>query len=419
VIIPLVFLVFLGILLVLATYAIINGMYWKSLKNFSNTNKTPKNTNPIKVSILVPARNEESNLAILLPTLLAQNYSNFEVLVLNDHSTDGTARVVDQLAARDSRLRLIEGAALPENWLGKSFACAQLAEQATGSIFIFTDADTQWQPQVVHEVVSAMSDLKADALSAWPQHPVHHLYGRLLQPLQQWSLMAFLPFPLVLNSPFPLAVAANGQMMAFRRKTYLAIGGHKQVRQEALEDMALARLVKCASGRFALLSGVGSLSCTMYQNNDEAWSGFLKNTYPAFGANPLAIILVALMFLTLYVGPWVLLIVFLVLSQELFVPFAAIAFSLLPRVFSDWKFGYPFGLFINHPVAIFLWVTLAFESWQRYASGQIPWKGRNYDLKRLRQPKNVAPKTKPQAPNNDNGLSKISVDTDEDGVSKS
>ena len=149
----------------LAVYAVLNARAWRNLRELPQTSSPDRP----KVSVLVPARNEKANLERLLPSLLAQDYANLEIFVLDDHSNDGTLEVIQRFAALDSRLQAVEGAILPSGWLGKPHACQQLSRAASGEILIFTDADTFWTADGVGLIVNAFASTRADALCAWPE----------------------------------------------------------------------------------------------------------------------------------------------------------------------------------------------------------------------------------------------------------
>ncbi len=370
-----IYLVFLGFM---AGFAVVNAVFLRRLTDYARASLP---SNLPRVSLLVPARNEELNLERLLPSLIVQDYANLEIIVLDDHSTDRTPEILAVFAAKTSRIRMLEGSELPGGWLGKNWACHQLSQVATGEFLVFTDADTIWQPDGVRLIVQAMHRTHADALSAWPQHPTVSWFSSLVQPVQQWSLLAFLPIFLVPVSAFPVAVAAIGQLIAFRRAAYDAIGGHETVRGIVIEDMALARNIKRAGLKFQLMNAVGTVSCAMYSSTREVWDGFAKNVYPGAGATPISMLgLIAFVWL-IALGPWAWLLSSLVRGSGLLEPLIAVILSLIPRVLSDWRYGYRPGLWLLHPLSVLSWTLIALESWRRYATGNISWKGRRYDLR--------------------------------------
>lgn len=363
----------------LALLAVVNSLSLRSLRGFRSA---PLPARPPRLSLLVPARDEAENLRSLLPGLLAQDYPDLEVLVLDDGSRDETAAVVLELAARDPRLRLLTGDPLPAGWLGKPHACHQLAQSATGELLVFTDADTLWAPAALGLIARAWLATGADAMSAWPHQRAAGPFGRLVHPVQQWSVLSFLPVPLIGHPGYPAAVAANGQLIAFSQAAYDRIGGHARARASVIEDMWLARAVKRAGGRFVLLDAAGLVGCRMYRSDAEVWAGFAKNVYPGLGASPAALAATLLAVLGLFVGPWVWLGLAAAAGRPLGEPAAAVALSLVGRVLSDLRFGYPVWLSASHPLSVIAWAAIALESARRYHRGRVAWKGRTYDLRR-------------------------------------
>ncbi len=347
----------------LALFSLLNSRFWLELKAQPSSSQ--------KISILIPARNEARNLEKLLPSLLAQDAPNLEIIVLNDRSEDDTSAVLK----RFPQIKVLEGLPLPDDWLGKNWACHQLSKAATGDILIFTDADTTWQPFSANSIAARLEQQKADALCAWAAQEVTDPISRLIQPLQQWSLLAFLPLFFVPVRAFSVAVAANGQCLAFTRAGYSRIGGHQAVKRSVIEDMALARAVKSKGGKFLLLNGAKAISTKMYTSSLEAFEGYAKNVYPAFGASRVAFFAASAFNLVLYLLPWLLL------------PFwdwawLAVAFSILPRVLSDVRNRYDLLYTLLHPIGITVWALIGLESLRRYRAGKITWKGREYDLRR-------------------------------------
>lgn len=351
----------------LAGFALLNAVFWRDLRLEASTSKR-------RISLLIPARNEAENLERLLPSLLLCPEKQLEIIVLNDRSEDATAAVVQRYAAQDARLRSLEGQELPKGWLGKNWACHQLAMAASGELLIFTDADTQWQPRAPHAIAAELE--RCDALCAWPAQVVNDPISRLLQPLQQWSLLAFLPLALVPWRAFPIAVAANGQCLAFTRSCYEGIGGHASVRDQVLEDMALARAVKRHGAQFGLRNGAQAIRTHMYSSAREAIQGYTKNVYPAFGGTPLAFLAVALWNLALYVLPWL----WWVLTWR---PEAllCVLFGLVARALSDARAGYDLRFTPLHPVSVLVWAYIGVVSMRRFRAGAVSWKGRSYDLR--------------------------------------
>lgn len=253
------------------------------------------------VSLLVPARNEAHNLRETLPGMLLQGVQ--EILVLDDHSTDGTAQVVEAFSRQDARVRLLPGLLKPEGWMGKTWACFQLAQAAQGEVLLFTDADVYWRKRGVRAVLARMERERAGLVSVYPRQITPSLAERVLLPLIDDVLLCYLPYPLV-RTPFPSAAAANGQVMAFTRQAYLAAGGHAAVRGEVLEDVRLAQKTKAAGERLAVALGGGLVAVRMYRSFAEIIEGLGKNLIEFHGKSRVLLALSYLGHLTAYTLCW-------------------------------------------------------------------------------------------------------------------
>jgi chlorobactene glucosyltransferase len=343
------------------------------------------------VSLLVPARNEAENLPTLIPSLLAQDYPKLEIIILSDHSSDQTLAIAKAYAAEDPRLRVLEGGELLPGWMGKQNACRQLAEAASGEILLFSDADTNWQPDAVSLIIKAFHHQRLDGLSAWPEQLLVGPLSHLTQPFMCWSLLALLPVPLIPNPRFPGIVSANGQLIAFTRECFEDFGGFEVAKSSILDDMALARAVKRAGRRFSLLGAVGSIRCRMYGSDREVFDGFARAAFVNLGGSPLALIAVAAALSWLFVGPWLWLLTAMINSDSWLLPALALLLSLTGRAVSDAVFGFSTSFGLLQAPSVAAWVTIALASWYRYATGQIAWKGRVYDLRPNAQAKPPAP----------------------------
>lgn len=257
------------------------------------------------VSILIPARNEAANIADTLQALLVQDYPCFEVLVLDDHSQDETARIAQGLAAGDPRLRVLPGAPLPDGWIGKPWACHQLAQVARHELLIFSDADVHWRPGALRAAVALQQQSQADLLTIWPTQITITWGERLVVPLMALAVLAYLPIWLAHHTPYALAAAANGQCMIFQRRAYQESGGHAAVRHEIIEDVRLAQRIKKAGLRLRMADGNGLIQARMYRNWAEVRSGYAKNILAGHWNSPLLLFFSTLFHLLVFVGPWV------------------------------------------------------------------------------------------------------------------
>jgi hypothetical protein len=239
------------------------------------------------VSLLVPARNEAGRIGPCLASLLAQqDLVDAEVLVFDDASSDDTAAVVR--AVGGDRVRLCPAAPLPPGWLGKPWACSQLAAAASGSVLVFIDADVQLAPDAVARTVRLLREGGFGFLSPYPRQLADGVLPRLVQPLLQWSWLTFLPLRIAERAWAPPSMAvANGQLLAVDRTAYTCIGGHGAVRAAVLEDLAIARALRRAGYPGGVVDGTSAATCRMYGSAGELFAGYTKSAWAAFGS-PLA-----------------------------------------------------------------------------------------------------------------------------------
>lgn len=335
------------------------------------------------VSILIPARNEVTNIGVTIHALLAQAYPTFEVIVLDDHSMDGTSPAATSVAGGDPRFRLVMGAALPVGWSGKNWACHQLARVARHEMLLFTDADVQWQPSALRAIMTMQQATQADLLTVWPTQLTRSWGERLIVPLMNFALLAYLPVRLAHHTPYPLAAAANGQCLLFRRQAYLACGGHAAVRSHVLEDVLLAQRIKANGGKLRMADGASLVVCHMYHSGVETVFGYAKNILAGHGSSPLLLLLSTLFHLTLFVAPWLWLAVGSVQSQASWHmgwpwwPILLILGGILIRGMTAYSSGQRIYDSLWMPISVLLmsWIAIQALWWQvRYGGPQ--WKGR-------------------------------------------
>jgi cellulose synthase/poly-beta-1,6-N-acetylglucosamine synthase-like glycosyltransferase len=325
------------------------------------------------VSVLVPARDEADNLRTLIPALLESRYAQLEVVVLDDGSRDGTLAVARGLAARDARVRAVEGQDLPPGWTGKNWACHQLSRTARGEILLFCDADVRPGPDAVGRTVAALEETGAGALTALPRDEPAGGVGRGVIPLvTKVPIAALLPTPLARSSAAPALSAGNGQWFAWRRDAYERVGGHAVVRGDALEDVRLARRAKAAGVSLLLVVAARDLAVRMYGSAEAIREGFSKNLYPLLGGHG-AWIVSALVLFVLTMGLPLLLPILPGARAGDQVPLAML---IVVRLAAAALVREPPSSVALHPVAVPLVAGLVLESWRRHRSGSVRWKRR-------------------------------------------
>jgi hypothetical protein len=324
------------------------------------------------VSVLVPARDEAGRVGRCLSAVRAQRgLRRLEVVVLDDRSTDGTAQVVRQHVTADPRVRMLSGAdEPPAGWLGKPWACARLAEAATGDVLVFVDADVVLEPDALARVVATMGQARLDAVSPYPRQLAVTAPERLVQPLLQWSWLTFLPLGPAETSARESLVAANGQLLAVKADSYRRAGGHAAVAGEVLDDVALFRALKRAGYRAVVVDGTDLATCRMYEGWPQLRDGYTKSLWAAFGSPAGAAGAVGLLGL-LYVVPPV------AALAGARIGWAGYAAGVLGRVVVGRRVGsrvWPDAL--AHPVSVAALGYLTASSWRRRRRGQLTWKGR-------------------------------------------
>jgi chlorobactene glucosyltransferase len=257
------------------TVAILRALHSRHLGEFP-----PDVVDPPLVSVVIPARNEANNIARCVRSVLASRYPRLDIIVVDDHSTDGTGDIARGAAAGDSRIRIIDNPDLPAGWFGKQWACANGEQVARGDIVVFTDADTEHAPTLIGRVVNAMRARGVDLVTLAGDQEMHTFWERIIQP-QLFALlsMRYGGTEHVSHSKRPADVIANGQFIAVNRAAYHAIGGHAVVRDRVAEDLSMAQEFVRSGRRMSLFIATHEFSTRMYASLGEIVRGWRKNIY--------------------------------------------------------------------------------------------------------------------------------------------
>jgi hypothetical protein len=330
----------------------------------------------LRASVLVPARNEEGSISRLLDSVLASRDVELEVLVMDDHSEDRTAAVVEEIAGRDERVRLVKAPPLPAGWCGKQHACFELASRARHEALVFVDSDVTLRPEGVARLLRAARQSGADLVSGFPRQETETWLERLLIPLIHFVLLGFLPFAGMRRSGRPAFGAGCGQVFVVRRDAYWRAGGHAVIRASRHDGIALPRAFRAAGARTELFDLTDVASCRMYRDAREVWRGLAKNATEGM-ASPGGIVPWSVLLLGGQVLPPALLVASLVAGTPSV--FAAVA-TLLgcgTRAVLALRFRQSWLGVALHPLGVSLLVTI-----QWYALGlellgrPVSWKGR-------------------------------------------
>lgn len=349
------------------------------------------------VSILVPARNEAHQIERCLQSLVAQNYPNFEIIVLDDRSDDGTWEILQSWERTHPRVRALRGTPLPTGWVGKCFACHQLSLCAHGELLLFTDADTVYAPTALSSAVSALHQTNADLLTLLPQLTLKSFWERTVMPLLHFVTFTVLPFPFVHHLRNERFAMANGQFLLFHRAAYEAIGGHDAVQSALVEDVWLARRIKKLGFRLRVMDGGDVISTRMYTSLSEIWNGFSKNLFPGFQFSLPAIGTVMLFLVATSVAPFGFLVAGMAAphsSPWIMAVVAQAGLIVVMRLALAWRFSLGFGSSFLHPLAMLVVIGIALNSirWARWAGG-LRWKGRIYRWNNARREIHLHPQS--------------------------
>jgi hypothetical protein len=328
-------------------------------------------TTPHPVSVLIPARNEEVNIADAVAAVLASEGVDLELIVLDDGSTDATSAILAAIA--DPRLRVTQGGTLPGGWSGKQHACMKLAELARHELMVFVDADVRLAPDALSRMVGFMQRHDVGLASGFPRQITRTWSEQLLLPLIHFLLLGFLPMVQMRRSLDAGLGAGCGQLFIARRGAYDRAGGHAAIRASMHDGLTLPRAFRRSGSRTDLFDATGFATCRMYTNAAQLWEGLGKNATEGM-AKPLALPFWTILLLGGQVLPAVLMIVAPSTTALL-----ALILSLGLRLVLAARFRQPEISALLHPVGV---VALLVVQWSALVRGLLgrpaTWRGRAY-----------------------------------------
>ena len=330
------------------------------------------------VSIIIPARNEERTIEATVRGLLASRYGSFEVMVVNDRSTDRTGEIVRSID--DSRLVLVDGDEPSPGWLGKPWALHQGSLCARGELLLFVDADIAYQPAALAAAVAYMETSGRAMITLLPHFDMRGFWENVAMPNLAFAVFVISPAWLANRTNSPLLAIGGGTGNLIRRDVYDAVGGHAALKGAVVDDIALARLVRSSGSPTEGVRAEGFVSVRMYHGLREIVEGFTKNGFAAFGRSYVAAALVLPIVAVGNLLPFVLAaagdplsiatVVMIILIRV--VLFAALGYSLLAAIFL-------------HPLMILLWGWIMLRStWITGVRRRLSWRGRVYDARNTR-----------------------------------
>ncbi|TSD64128.1 glycosyltransferase [Inquilinus sp. KBS0705] len=363
------------IIALLVTFIFLILRFTVTLFNFLSNPKLPRISRYYhdKVSILIPARNEAENIIALLQSIHAQDYKEYEVIILDDGSTDDTYALCEAFAAEHPKFKVIKGQPLPEGWLGKNFACYQLAGQATGKYYLFLDADEKVSNGLLNSAVHRMYLRSLSLLSLFTNQDMRSPGENIVVPLMHYILLNLLPLRMVFLSKSVSFSAASGQFMLFRADDYNEYQWHQLVKNKVVEDVEIMKLVKTSALNGEALLANGMISCRMYTGFNQAINGFGKNFLAAFNYNVVGF----LVYLTLIIGGPAI----VVMTLNLNFIAMMIGLIILTRIMISLSAGQSaWQNVLLHPLQMLSLLLIGITSIQKHLTKTTEWKGRKISI---------------------------------------
>ena len=335
-----------------------------------------------KISIIVPARNEERNIREALQSMLQQDYSNLEFIIVNDRSTDNTGATLEQMQKEYPRLQVHTINDLPRGWLGKNHALQYGAERATGEILLFTDADIVMRPDTVSRSASYLRDHHLDHLCIMPNIRISSgLMGIFIMTFGIFFWLYAMPWRAA--DPKSKRYIGIGGFNMIRADVYRAIGMHQPIALRPDDDMKLGKLIKMNGYRQRLLHGESHLSVEWYRSVRELIDGLMKNAFAGVDYSVMAIVLTTIVQLTLGIWPFIALVItggwaLIVNSAIVLTMLALWVETAREQSLSRWYgIGCPLGILM---FIYILWRAMILN----IKNDGITWRGTHYSLKELK-----------------------------------
>jgi glycosyltransferase involved in cell wall biosynthesis len=353
----------------------------RSIRFLQDVSGRPRGPEP-RVSVIIPARNEERNLREALASILRQDYGAFEVIAVNDRSMDQTGVILNGMAREDPRLRVLHVTELPSGWLGKNFALYRGAQRASGDLLLFTDADVVMHPSTLRRAVGHMAAHEIDHLAVAPDV---RMPGMLLRVFGVAFCIFFSLYarPWRAKDPKSQRFVGIGAFNLVRERVYRAVGTHRAIAMRPDDDIKLGKLIKKGGYRQEFLFGAGMMHVEWYASVKELIDGLMKNAFAGVEYRVFAIIGASAAQLTLNVWP------FLALGLTRGGPralYAAAVLVMLVVCADAARFlGVPRWYALGFPLATLLFVYIMWRSMlTALLTGGITWRGTHYSLADLR-----------------------------------
>lgn len=331
------------------------------------------------VTVLIPARNEQAGIAACLESVLASKWTQLEVIVMDDCSTDRTLEICEEIAKRDARLKVMKGRELPMGWNGKQRACWQMALTASGDWLLFLDADVRLTDDAIARLVHTAHSGEIDLLSGFPKQLTGTWLEKLLIPLMHFLLLGYLPLNRMRASARPEYAAGCGQLFFARRTAYMTCEGHKAISNSRHDGIKLPRAFRKQRFKTDVFDATDLASCRMYHSAAQVVRGLLKNATEGI-ANPKTIWIFTILLAGASILPTVSLLLGLYWQWDRWVMLGlavATLLSFVPRALAARRFQQSWLGVLLHPLAVLMFLCLQWLALLASLCGvQIAWRGR-------------------------------------------
>ncbi len=365
-------------LIVLAAWVL---AFFRTVVNLALIPRLKRDARPAReplVSIVIPARDEARVIERTVRAFLAQTYANFELIVVNDRSTDATGAILRSID--HERLVVIDGEEPPAGWLGKPWALHQGSRRASGEILLFVDADVIYAPDALRAAVAALEQWQPALLTLLPFFEMRGFGENASMPMLAMTCFSFLPTWLSNRTRGVALAIGGGTGNLVRRDAYEAAGGHEALKDSVVDDVGLARLIRRAGGLTTVVRGDDLISLRMYHGLREVIEGFTKNSFAVFGRNYLVAFLVVAGCVVFHILPFVLALTGDRISIDTVVVITLTRLTL----FRSLRYRLDNALLL-HPVMCVIWLWIFVRStWLTGVRRKLLWRGRTYDARHTR-----------------------------------
>jgi glycosyltransferase involved in cell wall biosynthesis len=357
-------------------------IFVRGARSLPDLEQSPVRTSGPLVSVIFAAKDEGPNIEQALASMLAQSYEKVEVIAVDDRSTDDTGEVLERMAARDGRIRVLHVTDLPQGWLGKNNALHRGASVATGEFLLFTDADVVFDRDAIARAVPFMEAKGIDHLTLGPQLDSPSPLLELV--VTYFTLGFFLLFkPWLVSDPSRPEHIGIGAFNLIRGSTYRGFGGHSRIALRPDDDIKLGRLVKLSGGRQMIAGGIGVIRVAWYPSVMELVRGLRKNTFA--GMRYSVSIAIAAVIMQIVVNIWPFIAVFVTTGATRWLNLATSLILILLLVAISAGLRGRVWIAVGYPIAAAVFVYILIDStWRTLRRGGIEWRGTFYPLAALK-----------------------------------